>query len=161
ARLLGEPARDGHPRPVQRVPHLELGVRRLLDCRLTEGAGLAEYVPVQEVIDGPCNRRLLIRPVLLPEGLFFRGPCHLPGHRRPRSFSRHFIAIQSRSPRTDFASFFGSNWRRAAIAGSSADEDSFVLGFDGSTSLMMRSISVKAAARNSFRLNGTLPVSSS
>jgi hypothetical protein len=64
-------------------------------------------------------------------------------YRRVRSFSSAFIAIQSSSPRTSFASRAGSVCRRAAIAGSISPEPlSRVLGFGGSSSRMRRSASL-------------------
>ena len=49
---------------------------------------------------------------------------------------------------------------RAAIAGSSSDDDSRLLGRDGSTSRISRSISANATPRSRLPVNGGEPVSS-
>jgi hypothetical protein len=60
-----------------------------------------------------------------------------------RSFSRDFITIQSRSPRTTFANHAGSVRRCAEIDGSvSVDVLNRVLGLGGSSSLIRRGISM-------------------
>jgi hypothetical protein len=78
-----------------------------------------------------------------------------------RSFSSAFITIQSNSPRTSRVSFTGSMPRLADTVGSASDELSLVLGFEGSSSRITRSISSIPARSKSFLLNGVLPVSNS
>ena len=83
-------------------------------------------------------------------------------YRRVRSFSRHFIAIQSSSPRISLASFAGSVLRCAEIDGSAAREPlSRVLGRGGSSSLIRRRISAYPASRSDIRSSGVVPVNNS
>src|SRR5262249_12671061 len=109
-------------------------------------------------------------------------------NRRLRSFSRAFITIQSRSPRTSWLSLRGSVFLKAAIE---ANEDpwgglcpqdveweaplavswwaepalhrllSLVLGLGGSSSRIIRRISSNAADFSRSLSNGVVPVSSS
>ena len=73
-------------------------------------------------------------------------------YRRDRSFSRAFITIQSRSPRTSRASRAGSVPRDAAIDAVSSVVASRVLGFGGSSSRIRRRTSVNAASRSRWPL---------
>ena len=82
-------------------------------------------------------------------------------YRRVRSFSRHFITIQSTSPRTSFDSRAGSVFRAAAILGRSPELESRTLGRGGSSSLISRTISPRAASRSRCFSSGVVPVSSS
>ena len=58
-------------------------------------------------------------------------------------------------------SFFGSVCRMAASDGKASSVERRVLGFDGSSSWMMRIISVSAAFRSRFPSCGLSPVSNS
>src|SRR5207249_2336876 len=84
-------------------------------------------------------------------------------YRRVRSFSRHFITIQSRSPRTRLISLGGSDWRCLATVVSSSFVSAVrrVEGRSGSFSRMMRRISSSPAFSNSLASNGVFPVNSS
>jgi hypothetical protein len=82
-------------------------------------------------------------------------------YRRDGSFSSAFITIQSRSPRTSFASFDGSVAREAAIDAISWVGPSRELGLGGSSSRTRRSISVNAASLSRPRSSGVPPVKSS
>ncbi len=82
-------------------------------------------------------------------------------YRRAGSFSSAFITIQSRSPRTSFASRAGSVPRDAAIDAVSWVGPSRVLGFGGSSSRIRRNTSVNAASRIRCRSSGVRPVSNS
>ena len=82
-------------------------------------------------------------------------------YRRLRSFSRHFITIQSSSPLTSLLKRAGSVCRLAAIDGSASLELSRVLGRGGSSSPMIRRISSNAAARSRSFSSGVLPANSS
>lgn len=82
-------------------------------------------------------------------------------YRRSRRFSRHFITTQSNSPRNGAISFFGSICRSTASDGNDSSVESRVLGFDGSSSWMMRIISVIAAFFNRLASTGRRPVSNS
>ncbi len=79
-----------------------------------------------------------------------------------RSFSKHFITIQSRSPRSSVPSFFRSTLRsRAVRVPVSPSDEILVLGLCGSTSRIVRIISAKPFAIRSLMSNGVVPVSSS
>ncbi len=84
-------------------------------------------------------------------------------YRRVRSFSRHFITIQSRSPLSDWPSFFGSMARRCCAVREPVlpRDESRVDGLCGSTSRMIRIISAKPLLVSSRVSNGVVPVSSS
>ena len=82
-------------------------------------------------------------------------------YRRPRSFSRHFITIQSNSPRTSPLNSLGPRPRFAAILGNSSAVESRVLGRGGSSSRITRRTSKSAASFTRFLVNGVEPVNSS
>ena len=72
------------------------------------------------------------------------------------------MTIQSSSPRTNLVSLAGSVLRCAEIVGNLSPEAlSRVLGRGGSSSRIIRSISVNAALRSRCRSSGVVPVSSS
>ena len=76
--------------------------------------------------------------------------------RRVRSFSRHFITIQSRSPRNNFTSLGASEERRAAVVDNSFSTSvaSRVEGFGGSCSRIVRRIASIPEFINSCPSNG-------
>jgi hypothetical protein len=82
-------------------------------------------------------------------------------YRRARSFSMHFITIQSSSPRIAEFNWRGSTPRCAATCDSVASVDRRVLGFSGSISRMIRCISPYALERRSRPSSGVSPVNNS